>query len=64
MPACTLKTTALNGSVTARSDSSIAVRECGAGASSTSASSSCRTPKLRIAEVKITGEVWPARNIS
>ncbi|SKY49148.1 Uncharacterised protein [Mycobacteroides abscessus subsp. abscessus] len=64
MPAWTLNTTALNGSVTSRSVPSMPVRPDGAGASSTSASSNWRTPKFSIAEAKIIGDVWPARKSS
>ncbi|SLH73446.1 Uncharacterised protein [Mycobacteroides abscessus subsp. abscessus] len=50
MPACTLNTTALNGSVVWRGTPSTSLRGPGGGAKVTRVSSSWRTPKFSIAE--------------
>ncbi len=61
MPACTLNTTAENGSEVSRGAPVTVGQARGGGASSTSASRIWWTPKLSIAEAKITGLVSPAR---
>jgi hypothetical protein len=62
MPACTLNTKALKGSVSARVEPSAAATPVGAGASPTRVSSSAPTPKFDTADANRTGVVTPSRN--
>ncbi len=64
MPDWTLKTKALNSSSTSRTDPSTPGVASGAGARSSSRSSSCATPKFCRAEANMTGVVSPARKRS
>ena len=63
MPACTLNTNALNGSVSvARGRRRRRARRPGGGASPTRVSSRAPTPKFETAEANSTGVVTPSRN--
>ena len=62
MPAWTLKTKALKGSVSARRAPSTSGCPAGGGARPTRVSRSAPTPKLETAEANSTGVVTPSRN--